>query len=83
MRRTYVIAMAITALIALWLLSGQFGHSAPKQQATLAQLNSELTASGEDKPMTRVRARVIQAEPQTDIVPLRAHGKQADGGRKS
>ncbi len=71
MRRTYVIAIAITALIALWLLSGQFGHSAPKQQATLAELNSELTASGEDRPMTRVRARIIQAESQIDIVPLR------------
>src|SRR6476646_970716 len=63
--------VAITALIALWLVSGQFGHSAPKQQATLAELNSEITASGEDKPMTRVRARVIHAEPQTDAVPLR------------
>lgn len=71
MRRTYVIAMAITGLIALWLVSGQFGHSAPKPHATLAELNSEITASGEDKPMTRVRARVIHAEPQTDAVPLR------------
>ena len=71
MRRTYVIAIAITALIAVWLLSGQFGHSAPKQQATLAELNTEMTASGEDRALTRVRARVIQAEPQTDIVPLR------------
>ena len=71
MRRTYVIAIAITALIAAWLLSGQFGHSAPKQQPTLAELNSEITASGEDRAMTRVRARVIHAEPQTDMVPLR------------
>jgi multidrug efflux system membrane fusion protein len=70
-RRTYVIAIAITALIAAWLLSGQFGHSAPKQQPTLAELNSEITASGEDRAMTRVRARVIHAEPQTDMVPLR------------
>ncbi len=71
MRRTYVIALAITGLIALWLVSGQFGHSAPKPQVTLAELNNEVTASGEDKPMTRVRARVIHAEPQTDSVPLR------------
>ena len=70
-RRTYVIAMAITALIALWLVSGQLGHSAPKQQATLAELNSESSASGEDKRMTRVRARVVHAESQTDTVPLR------------
>lgn len=70
-RRTYVIAMAITALIALWLVSGQFGHSAPKHQGTLAELNNELSASGEDKRMTRVRARVIQAESQTDVVPIR------------
>ena len=64
------------ALIALWLVSGQFGHSAPKHQATLAELNKESSASGEDKPMTRVRARVIHAEPQT------GHGAAAGSHRE-
>jgi membrane fusion protein, multidrug efflux system len=70
-RRTYVLATIITGVITLWLLSGQIGHSALKQQPTLAELNRDRTASGEDKPMTRVRARVIHAEIQTATVPLR------------
>jgi multidrug efflux system membrane fusion protein len=70
-RRTYVLATAIAGAIALWLLSGQFGHPAREQTPSLAELNSERSASGEDKPLTRVRARVIQAEAQTATIPIR------------
>ena len=71
MRRTYVLALIITGGIALWLLSGQFGHPAETQQPTLAELNRERSVSVEDKPMTRVRAHVIHAEAQTATVPIR------------
>jgi multidrug efflux system membrane fusion protein len=70
-RRTYVLALIITGGIALWLLSGQFGHPAQTQQPTLAELNRERSVSVEDKPMTRVRAHVIHAEAQTATVPIR------------
>ncbi len=71
MRRTYVLASIIAGAIALWLLSGQFGHPAQTRQPTLAELNRERTASGEDNPLTRVRALVIHAENQTETVPIR------------
>ena len=71
MRRTYVLASAITLVILAWLLSGQFGHLSPKEPPTIAELNRDSRASGEDRPLTRVRARVIHAEQQTAVVPLR------------
>lgn len=71
MRRTYVIATAITAIIMLWLLSGQFGKSAPAPQQTLAEQNRNRSATSEDSPLTRVRAIVTRAEAQTATVPLR------------
>ncbi len=71
MRRTYVIAAAITGIIALWLLSGQLGRSAPPPLQTLAEQNRTRSAAGEDTPLTRVRAIVIHAESQTATVPLR------------
>ncbi len=54
-----------------WLLSGQIGHPAPTEPPTIAELNRESRATGEDKPLTRVRARIVHAEPQTALVPLR------------
>ena len=71
MRRTYVLALAITGVIALWLLSGQIGRSAPQQPPTLAEQNAAHSATSEDTPLTRVRARVVHAELQQAVVPLR------------
>ncbi len=71
MRRTYVVAAIIAGLIAIWLLSGQFGHTTLQPQPTLAEQNREHSASSEDKPLTRVRARIIHAQRQTATVPLR------------
>jgi multidrug efflux system membrane fusion protein len=74
-RRTYALALAITVVISLWLLSGQIGRSAPTAPPTLAELNAERSATTEDKPLTRVRARVIHAELQTAVVPLRGRSE--------
>ncbi len=72
MRRTYVIATAITALIMLWLLSGQFGKSAPQHRSRRSPSRIAIdSAAGEDRPLTRVRAIVTHAESQTATVPLR------------
>ncbi len=71
MRRTYALAAIIAGIIAIWLLSGQFGHPALQRPPTLAEQNLEQSASSEDKPLTRVRARIIHAQRQTATVPLR------------
>jgi len=70
-RRTYALALAITGVIAVWLLSGQIGRPAAQQPPTLAELNAAHTATSEDTPLTRVRARVVHAELQQAVVPLR------------
>ena len=71
MRTTYITAAVIAVLIALWLLSGQFVDHGPTSHPTLAERNLEQEASLEDKPLTRVRARVIHASPQTADVVIR------------
>jgi multidrug efflux system membrane fusion protein len=70
-RRTYALALAITGVIALWLLSGQIGRPATQRPPTLAELNAARAATTEDTPLTRVRARVVHAELQEAVVPLR------------
>ena len=64
MRRTHTTALTIAALIGVWLLSGQIGSEDPLPNPTPAELASQRTAMVQDRPPTRVRARVIHAAPQ-------------------
>jgi multidrug efflux system membrane fusion protein len=76
MRATYLIAIAIAVLLGLWLLSGQFAGEDPVQPGTLAEQNTASSARHEDRAPTRVRGRVIHAQPQFQQVVVR--GKTAN-----
>jgi len=71
MRKTYLTAAAIAVACSGWMLSGQFGGTDRSEPLTLAELNLQREAAGEDRPLTRVRARIIQAEPRTSSVIIR------------
>ncbi|MCZ6887994.1 MAG: efflux RND transporter periplasmic adaptor subunit [Gammaproteobacteria bacterium] len=72
MRTTYITAIIIAVLTALWLASGQLNNDTTvTRHPTLAQLNAQTAASIEDKAPTRVRARIIEAQPKTALVRLR------------
>lgn len=71
MRGTYITAGVIALLIAAWLLTGVLGGSEPERHPSLAEANRERAAQAQDSAPPRVRARVIQAVPQTMEVVLR------------
>jgi membrane fusion protein, multidrug efflux system len=71
MRGTYITAIVIALLISLWLFSGQIGQDDTVVHTTLAEANRQLDARAQDASPTRVRARVIHAEPQNRRVVLR------------
>ena len=71
MRATYITAAIIAVLVVLWLVSGQLGDDNEPDVVSLAQENAALEAAAEDRAPTRVRARVINAEPFTQNLVLR------------
>lgn len=71
MRKTYIIASLIALAIGLWLFSGQLDKGDPVQHATLAESNSQSDAAAEDRPPTKVRARISQAQTYTASVVVR------------
>ncbi len=73
MRPTYITAITIAAVLGIWLLSGTIGSEDPPPNPTPAELAKQRAAMAQDRPPTRVRARVIQATPQFQH--LRVRGK--------
>ena len=71
MRKTYLTAIAIGLAFIGWMLSGQFGTPERSDPLTLAELNLQREAAAEDRALTRVRARVIQAQSRTSSVIIR------------
>jgi multidrug efflux system membrane fusion protein len=71
MRKTHLTAIAIGLAFIGWMLSGQFGAPERSDPLTLAELNLQREAAGEDRALTRVRARVIQAQSRTSSVIIR------------
>ncbi len=71
MRTTYFTALVIANALAAWLVSGQWNSSELPEHTTLAEQNRESTVKSEDRTPTRVRARVIHAEPQFQQVLVR------------
>ncbi len=72
MRRTHLTALVIAVAIVGWLASGQFGPE-ETPAATPVELIERRSAMAQDRPPTRVRARVIHASPQ--VQSLRIRGK--------
>ncbi len=71
MRGTYITATVIALVIVLWLLSGTIGGDGQVRHPSLAEANREQAAEAQDTPVTRVRAKVIEAVPQVQEVVLR------------
>jgi membrane fusion protein, multidrug efflux system len=71
MRGTYITALIIALLIGAWLVSGQLNSDGPPQHPTLAEAQRDRAAHSADTAPVRVRARVIQAQPQMQHVVLR------------
>ncbi len=68
---TYVSAIVIAILLVGWMVSGGVGNSERAAHPTLAEQNRQLAARREDRPPTRVRAKVIHASQQIRHVVLR------------
>ena len=73
MRSTYLTAIVIAMLIALWLLSGQINSDPAAANSTIAERNNQRLAQRADDAPTRVRGRIIRASPQ--LRHLRIRGK--------
>ena len=72
MRKTYITAIVIAAATVLWLASGQFGdHTDEATQLSISERNERVAASAEDRPPSRVRARVSTAVQQTAYASVR------------
>ncbi|MCB1684392.1 MAG: efflux RND transporter periplasmic adaptor subunit [Pseudomonadales bacterium] len=71
MRATYITATVIALAILAWLFSGQIGNESTIDGSNLAERNRQADALQQDRSPTRIRARVIQASPQTQYVVLR------------
>lgn len=71
MRKTYVSAAVISILATLWLVSGMLREPRPAAPKSLTESNARMQAEQEDRAPTRVRARVVRAQPQTERVTLR------------
>ena len=71
MRTTYIWAAVIAVIIAVWLLSGQFGDDEDIRHATLADQKSTSSAAEEDRAPTRVSARTSQAQAYAASVGVR------------
>jgi len=71
MRATYITAIVIAVLILAWLMSGQIGQEGEINHPSLAEQKQTSVAKLQDKEVTRVRARVINASPQLQYVILR------------
>ena len=73
MRSTYWTAIAIAALVGLWLLSGQINRDAQPPNLTLAERADLRAVRKADAAPTEVRARIIHASRQ--VRHLRVRGK--------
>ena len=71
MRATYITATLIALAILTWLFSGQIGKESTIDTSSLADRNRQAEAQQQDKTPTRIRARIINASPQTQYVVLR------------
>ena len=71
LRTTYITAIAIAIFVAVWLLSGKLGESDTADSGTLAERNARSSALADDRAPTRVRARIVQAQPKTANVVIR------------
>ncbi|MGA1371721.1 MAG: efflux RND transporter periplasmic adaptor subunit [Pseudomonadales bacterium] len=71
MRKTHLYATGIAIVIGLWLLSGQIGKPPAVEPPTLAEANAMRAASEQDAAPVSVRARVMNATPQFEVLTLR------------
>lgn len=71
MRGTYITAAVMAVMIVLWLVSGQIGREPAPEHPTLAEANQVLAAGSQDATPVKVRARVINASPQTQELVIR------------
>ncbi|MEM7217874.1 MAG: efflux RND transporter periplasmic adaptor subunit [Pseudomonadota bacterium] len=73
MRKTYLIAGLIAIAITAWLFSGQTGQPSQIARPTIAEQNASDSAASEDRPSTRVRARLSEA--QTYVTNVKVRGR--------
>ncbi|MDA1074108.1 MAG: efflux RND transporter periplasmic adaptor subunit [Proteobacteria bacterium] len=71
MRTTYITATVIAIALGVWLYSGRIGSDDIANHPTLADINEQSKAQRDDKALTRVRARVIQASTRQEQVLIR------------
>ena len=69
MRKTYITALVIAAVLALWLYSGD--HSSKVVEGSLADANREAERIDADAAPTRVRVAVLQASERARTIKVR------------
>ena len=71
MRATTITAGAISALVVLWLASGQLGEEPEPPPSNVAQQNARVASMQEEKAPTRVRVSTIHASEQSRVLTIR------------
>ena len=71
MRRTYITAVAIAAGIILWIASGILGGDGQTELPSVADRNAQERVAARDRALATVRAKVIEASPQTAYATIR------------
>lgn len=69
MRKTYITAIVIAAILVLWLASGD--HDQPLQKDSIAELNRAEADVAVDAAPTRVRVAVFEASEQAQTIQVR------------
>ncbi|MCP5179134.1 MAG: efflux RND transporter periplasmic adaptor subunit [Pseudomonadales bacterium] len=71
MRGTYITAFLIAAVLIAWLASGLRSEHGGQPPASINEANAQAAARADDRPPTRVRARVVEAESHTAVLTVR------------
>ena len=71
MRKTLFTAIAVGAGVVIWIASGVVGGDGGAMQPSVAERNAARELASRDRGLATVRARVIEASPQTAYATLR------------
>ncbi len=71
MRRTYITAIAIAVGVVIWIASGVIGGAGQTELPSVAERNVQRGLAARDRGLATVRARVVEASPQTAYASIR------------
>lgn len=71
MRATYVTAIAMTIVLAAWMLTGLNKEKEAAPPSSIVEANERLDAASDDRAPTKVRAKIVEAQSYTQHLTVR------------